>query len=730
MILKALLGQGFLMGTRGGASTITQQLAKQFFSKTSKNTIRRFWQKLQEWVIAVEFEKRYTKEEIIAMYLNKYHFLNDAIGVSSAANVYFGKDQKDLTVDEAAVLIGMLVNARIFNPKSHPENAIHRRMVVLKQMEKHNHISRDQYTELKNKPLDLSNFKRPLHIDGLAPYFRNELTKTLRSLINKGEIALKPDGSKYNIYRDGLKVYTTIDSRYQAHAENAMKKHMKQLQGVYFNRWKDKDPWKYEASEDQLTFRQEALNKLVEASGRFKSIRSRHLSDLTREISTSIENVRLWDADIKRMLKAEKDDYALSSMNKEGYISKTQKKTYETILQSAFWPQLKKKWFLIKKEAKKEFNIKSNMKVFSYEEGGEKEVVMTPLDSIKYHQMHMQLGSVAIEPQTGYVKSWVGGVDYKYFKYDHVTSNRQVGSTFKPFVYTTALMNGYSPCWKVKDIQYTVPAKEPPFEIQESWSPANADGTFSNKEYTLKEGLRKSLNSISVWLVKNLESVEEIINLAGNMGIPKKKIPPYPSIALGVPSLNVLEMTSAYTTFSNDGIHCKPIFLQRVEDKNGNVIYENEIEQNRALSREYNYTMVEMLKYAASTVHFALETDFGGKTGTTDDYVDGWFMGITPNLTVGTWVGGESSWIRFLTLQDGQGGRMARPYFLNFMNSIENDPEIGFNTNAKFLFPGNLGIELDCSVYDSITIKQNPIDTSGLDDVFDDPFDESDQDID
>ncbi len=721
---KGLVRAGVFLGNRGGASTITQQLAKLFFSKASKNTIRRFWQKLQEWVIAIEFEKTYTKGEIIAMYLNKYDFLHDAKGIGAAANVYFGKNQKDLSVDEAAVLIGMLQNARLFNPKSRPENALYRKMIVLKQMEKARHISIEQYNELKDQPIDLSNFKRPLHIDGLAPYFRNELTKTLRNLIKSGNIPPKPDGTEYNIYRDGLKVYTTIDSRYQHHAERAMRKHMKQLQEVYFSRWKDKDPWKYEATEGQLTFRQNALNKLVEGTERFKGLRAQYMNDVTNEVSAAIENVRLWDADINRLLKADKDEYALSYMHKQGLFSSKQKRTYEQILQSDFWPRIKKEWRELKNAAKREFNIKREMTVFSFDEGGEKEAFMSPLDSIKYHRMHMQLGSVSIEPQTGFVKSWVGGLDYKYFKYDHVTSDRQVGSTFKPFVYTTALMNGYSPCWKVKDIQYTIPAGQPPFNVRDSWSPSNANEIFSEEDYTLKEAMRKSLNSVSVWLVKNLESVDEIINLAVNMGIPRKKIPAVPSLALGVPSLSVMEMTSAYTTFSNNGVHSKPIFLKKIEDRNGNVIYENEIEQRQALSEEYNFTMVEMLKYAASTVHYALETDFGGKTGTTDDYVDGWFMGITPNLTVGTWVGGDDQWIRFLTLEDGQGGRMARPYFLNFMSYLENDPEIGFNTNAKFLYPADVGIELDCSVYEQPDQLEIPIDSSDLDDPFGDPFDE------
>lgn len=711
------------MGRRGGASTISQQLAKLFFTQKSRNFVRRIWQKMQEWVIAIEFEKRYTKEEIIAMYLNKYDFLYDAIGVGSAANIYFGKNQKNLTIDEAALLVGMLKNPSLYNPQRYEENTIHRRMIVLKQMEKKHMISNEQYHKLRNQPIDHSRFKRPVHYDGMAPYFRNELTKKLNRLIRNGSVAKNPDGTTYNIYRDGLKIYTTIDSRYQKHAEEAVHRHMKQLQAVYFNRWKGLDPWKYEATDQQLKIRQEALNNLVESSDRYHLLRSAYLNKVIKEISQEIESVRLWNADIRRMLKAEKDDYALSYMNSEGIISNKQKKVYEKIIAHPKWRELKKQWSALIKRTKKDFNVKQPMKVFSHD-GGEKEVYMTPLDSLKYHRMHMQLGSIAIEPQTGYVKSWVGGIDYKYFKYDHVTTNRQVGSTFKPFLYTAALMDGYSPCWPVQDVQYTIPAGDPDFGLQDSWSPSNASGEFSEQYFTLKDALKKSLNSVSIWLVSKFGSVDDIIQIATNMGIDENKLPRVPSLVLGVPSLTVLEMTSAYSTFSNNGIHTKPTFIQRIEDKNGNVIYESKIEQNRALSTEYNYAMVELLKYASSSVRFALLTDFGGKTGTTDDYVDGWYVGITPNLTVGTWVGGDDPWVRFLTLEDGQGGVMARPYFLSFMQSLEKDKALNFNTNATFIFPGNLGIELDCSKYPLPKADSTRTDVEHLDDPFEELFEE------
>ena len=703
---KGTLRAVIFMGKRGGASTITQQLAKLFFTRRSSNFVKRVWQKLQEWVIAIEFEKRYTKEEIIAMYLNKYDFLYDANGISAAAETYFGKDQGDLNIEEAAALIAMLKNPRVYNPKLYPENADTRRTVVLKQMQKNDMIEKVEYDSLKVIPLDLSNFKRSVHYEGPAPYFRSELKKWLKELLDNPNYA-KPGGGKYNIYTDGLKIHTTINMDMQAHAESSMKEHMKQVQDRYFKLWKKRDPWTYDATESQKRIRQNSLYQMIRESDRYQRLRAVYLNDISKRISAEIENVRLWDSDIERMRAEEKKEGHLNNLLRRDIISKKQRKTYYQILQSEAWPELNSQWDLFKEKVKEEFNEKKKMKVFAYNKPGEKDTLMTPLDSIKYHRMHLQIGSVSVDPKSGHVKTWVGGINHKYFKYDHIQSNRQVGSTFKPFVYSSAIFHlGMSPCWKVKDEQYIIPARDPDFGLMESWEPQNSRGTFSNELITLKEGLKQSMNSISVYLVKEMHSVEEIRNLAGYMGIDKSKIPNAPSICLGASDLSVLEMTGAYSSFANRGIHTEPVFVTRIEDKNGKVIYSSVPEQRQALPENYNYVMVDMLKYASSSRHYMLKSEFGGKTGTTNDYVDGWYMGITPNLVVGTWVGGEDPWIRFLSLDQGQGGVMARPFFEKFIKRLEGDPKTGYDYNAKFAIPdSDIGVEIDCSSYEQTQIN-------------------------
>ena len=321
------------------------------------------------------------------------------------------------------------------------------------------------------------------------------------------------------------------------------------------------------------------------------------------------------------------------------------------------------------------------------------------MDSVKHMLNHLQIGSVAMDPKTGYVKSWVGGVDYTHWKYDHVNSNRQAGSTFKPFLYTTAVMNGYSPCYPVEDIQYTIPANERNFSLDKSWSPKNARGTFSNERVTLKEALKKSLNSVSLWLVREIGSVDGIIQLAENMGIGSGKIPRYPSIILGTPNVSVLEMTAAYSTFANNGVSVEPIFIEKITDRHGVEIYRSEVSSHRSIPEDYNYVMVDMLKHAAGAVSWKIKSDFGGKTGTTNDHVDAWFMGVTPNLVTGTWVGGEYPWIRFTNFNYGQGSYMARPFFLDFMTRVESDKAIGIDTEAEFNYPDHVDVELDCSKY-------------------------------
>lgn len=691
------------LGRKGGASTITQQLAKLFFTNYSRNIIKRIYQKAQEWIISLELEKRYTKEEILAMYLNKFEFIYDSFGISAAANTYFGKDQSELNVEEAAVLIGMLNNPYYYNPKIFPDRALKKRSVVLSQMKKAGHLTTTEYDSLKLLPIDLSNFKRQEDSKGLAPHFRSELTKWLKKTLSEPKYQ-KPGGGSYNIYLDGLKVYTTIDSKIQTYAEASVTKHMKELQKKYFTVWQGMDPWTYDADASQKKIRKDNLNTLVRNSERFRLLKEQYMSEVYAEVTAEFSNARLLDADIQRMLKADQQKGYLAVLLDEDIIRKDQLATYNKIMASEHWPTIKSQWIKMQQKAKLEFNKKVKMRVFAYNAVGQKDTVMTPMDSIKYHQMHLQAGMLAVDPDNGEVKAWVGGTDHNYFQYDHINSNRQVGSTFKPFIYGTAIFQqGMSPCWKVKDVQYSIAPGDSKFGLLKKWEPSNASGKFSGENLTLYEGLKQSKNSVSIWLMKNIGNVDVVRNLASNMGIPIEKIPQAPSISLGAAELSLMDMTGAYSTFANEGVYNKPIFVTKIEDKNGRLIYSAIPEQRTALPKAYNYVMVDMLQYAAKFIQPNFESQVGGKTGTTNNYVDGWFMGITPDLVVGTWVGGENSWIRFRTLADGQGGVMARPVFVDFLQKLEADPTVDYDKTRRFEKPdGGLSIEIDCAVYDEI----------------------------
>ncbi len=694
------------LGKRGGASTITQQLAKLFFTERPGNSLKRVWQKMKEWVIAIEFEKRYTKEEIMAMYLNKTDFVNDSHGIAAAANTYFGKDQKDLNIAEAATLVGMLKGPSRYNPISNPEAAIQRRNVVLGQMLKYDKLTQEEFDALTKEPIDNSRYKRTMHYDGVAPYFRASLSKYVNAILRDNKIT-KPDGTSYNIYRDGIKVYTTIDLKMQKHAEAAANAHMAKLQKRFFTVWDGLDPWTYDATDEQKQIRKDGLNQGIRDSERYANLRKRYMSGAFSAVLKETPSAKLRDIDIIRMIKEDNDAGYLVKLNRKKTISKEQIKVYKKIMNGSHFGELKDAWNSLNKATRKAFNKKTNMKIFAYNEAGERSANMTPLDSIKYHRKHMQIGSISIEPETGFVRTWLGGIGNKYFKFDHINANRQVGSTFKPFVYGTAIQQGTSPCMRIKDARYTIPANDPNFGLLKTWAPENSSGKFTNQPVTLLEALKKSLNSISVKLMIELGTPEPVRQMAEMMGVDKNKIPKFPSIALGTPELNVLELTAAYATFANNGVYIKPTFIERIEDKDGKLLYRSVPEKRTAIKPRYNHAMVEMLKYAASFVHDRLDVEFGGKTGTTNDYVDGWFMGITPELVTGTWVGGEDNWIRFLSLADGQGGVMARPYFIDFMQRVEGDSDIDFDSNATFTVPEGELVHMDCTEYDKLR-QQNP----------------------
>ena len=589
-------------------------------------------------------------------------------------------------------------------------------------MVKNDYLTQEAYDSLKLLTIDMSGFQRQKNYDGPAPYFRAELTKWLQDLLDKEEYR-KPDGTKYDIYTDGIKIYTTIDLSMQKHSEAAMKEHMANVQQSYFNHWKNLDPWTYDAEKEERSSRKASLNKRVEESERFQSLKSAILSETIARISAEISDTRFLDHDIKRMLREEKNPGHFANLVNKKWATKEQTATYKKIMKSPYWDELKEKYALLQKEAKEAFNTKVQMDVFAYNDRGSKTVTMTPLDSIKHHLQHMQFGSLSVDPKNGFVKTWVGGIGYDYFKYDHIQqSNRQIGSTFKPFVYTTAIEKyGMSPCQKVQDIQYEIPAGDPDFKLLKTWRPKNSK-EFSNEWVTLKEGLKHSMNSVSVYLTKEIGNVEAIRELVENMGIDKRKIPSAPSICLGTPDLSVMDMAGAYTVFANNGIYSKPIFVKRIEDKNGQTIYNYVPEQKRVLNPKYNHVLVNMLKYVVQHRAYQFKSEIAGKTGTTNDHVDGWFMGFTPGLISATWVGGSERYIRFRNLALGQGAVMARPYFEKFLTRLENDNSIDYDESLRFEIPEGDQIEVDCSKYELLAQSLNQKEGKKKKDEFEEEF--------
>lgn len=704
------------LNPQGGGSTITQQLAKLLYSNRDfrgmnplSKTIALVSIKFKEWITAVKLEKSYTKEEIIAMYFNQADFIYGGTGIRSASEVYFGKKPNQLKLEEAAVLVGMLQNPSLHNPIKHPQNALNRRNIVLGQMLKNNIItSKAEFDKLKAMPIKL-NFQRGAHSEGLAAYFRMTLREEIQEIFRKEDIR-KPDGSIYNIYKDGLKIYTTIDPVTQKHAEEAMREHMVQLQKRFFTVWKGRDPWSDKAINIDPKLRQTKLKDKVYESDRYQNLRSRYLDDIVARIEKDIEGLVLDSKDIDELMGLDKNGGIFAKLVTEKGYSADKVAMMRKVVEHKDWAALRGKYLALESAVDREFAKPVPMKIYAYATGVEKDTVMSPLDSIKYHRMFLQLGSMAIDPKNGYVKAWVGGINHKFFQYDHCKSKRQVGSTFKPFVYATAIyQQGISPCMQIPDIQYSIHPGEGNFGLSRAWSPSNAKG-FSGVPLNLYTGLKESANSISVYLLKQLGSTAPVRGLANQMGIDSSNLPTQPAICLGACDLSVLEMTGAYSTFANDGKYIKPVYLLRVEDRNGKLLYKAPVEEHAAIKTEANYVMVDLLKTVAKGAPgiSTLKSEIGGKTGTTNDYVDGWFMGVTPSLVVGTWVGGDDRWIRFLTIADGQGAKMARPYFARFIKRLETDPKSGYDYNKRFKVPlGDLGITIDCGEYNKAATQNS-----------------------
>lgn len=626
----------FTLGTNGGASTLTQQLAKQLFhGEGSKFLPFRIVQKIKEWIIAIRLERQYTKNEILAMYCNVYDFGNYSVGVSSAAQTYFSKDPKDLTMDESAILVGMFKNSGLYNPVRNPEGVKNRRNVVLSQMEKAKMISSAEKLRLQALPIALK-FKLESHREGTATYFREYLRDYMKKWVAENK---KPDGSDYDIYKDGLKIYTTIDSRMQQYAEEAVSAHMKNLQQQFFIEMKN--------------------NK---------------------------------NAPFVNITKAETDRIMMQAMKNSTRwsIMKDMDKSEDDIINS--------------------FKVKTKMRIFTWK--GERDTTMTPLDSIRYYKHFLQSGLMAMEPQTGNIKAWVGGINYKYFQYDHVGQGaRQVGSTFKPFVYATAIEQlNMSPCDSILDGPFMIHKGR--HHVTEDWEPRNSDNRYRGM-VTLKQGLANSINTVSAKLIDRT-GPEAVVELTKKLGV-KTEIPVQPSIALGAVDITVEDMVAAYSTFANQGVYVKPQFLSRIENKSGEVIYEPIPESHDVLNKDIAFAVIKLLQGVTETGSGArLRTQGGGsgdnrwtgypymftnpiagKTGTTQNQSDGWFMGMVPNLVTGVWVGCEDRSARFKSLTYGQGATAALPVWAYFMKLCYADPTLQVS-KAEFERPANLSIKVDC----------------------------------
>ncbi|MEN9919451.1 MAG: hypothetical protein RL662_1887 [Bacteroidota bacterium] len=637
---RAMVKRGiFQQESGGGGSTISQQLAKQLYSPPAESVIDRVLQKPIEWVIAVQLERYYTKEEIINLYLNKFDFLNNAVGIQSAAKVYFNKRPKDLTIEESATLIGMCKNPSQFNPRRRLDATRGRRNVVLEQMHKANYITKQELDSLKQLPLTL-NYVKVDHKDGTAPYFREYLRMTLTAKkperdnyaswqndqftkdsvewetnpmygwCNKNK---KANGKPYNLYTDGLKIYTTIDSRMQTYAEDAVKEHLsKSLQPAFDREKKGRSyaPFSYSVAKraDSL------LYNAMKLSDRYRSLKKQGLGD---------------------------------------------------------------------GEIFKEFKKPVDMKVFSWD--GDIDTTMTPWDSIRYHKSFLRSGFVAMEPTNGHVKAYVGGISFKFFQYDMVNvGRRQVGSTIKPFLYTLAMEEGMTPCDQMEHVQQVLIT-----ENGKEWRPKNASASRVGEMVSIKWGLQQSSNWVTAYLMKRTSpySFSSKLKLFGITG----KIDPVVSMALGTPDVSVAEMAGAYTAFVNKGIRTIPMYVTRIEDPHGNEIANFETRVKEVFNELTSVKMLDMLRAVidggtGSRIRrvYNFTAPMGGKTGTTQNNSDGWFMGFTPKLVGATWVGGEDRSIHFDRTSQGQGASMALPVFGLFLKKVYGDGNLGYSQKDDF----------------------------------------------
>jgi penicillin-binding protein 1A len=668
-LFRAVVKRGILMQKNaGGGSTISQQLSKQLYSPSADNIMERLFQKPIEWVIAVKLERYYTKEEILTMYLNKFDFLNNAVGIKTAAYTYFGCEPKDLKIEEAATLVGMCKNPSLYNPVRYNERSRGRRNVVLDQMRKAGYITVEERDSLQALSLKLS-YHRVDHNEGLATYFREYLRGVLNAkkpdksdyrgwqmqkyyedsldwetnpLYGWCEKNTKKDGSKYNLYTDGLKIYTTIDSRMQKYAEDAVVEHLKELQGYFFKEKKGakKAPYTFRLTQEQVD---EILGRAMRLSDRYRIMKNAGASEA---------------------------------------------------------------------EIKKAFNTPEEMSVFSW--NGEKDTVMTPMDSIRYYKFFLRAGFMSMDPRNGHVKAYVGGPNHHYFKYDMaMVGRRQIGSTMKPYVYSLAMENGFSPCDQARHVEYTLID-----ENGKPWTPRNANNKRYGEMVTVKWGLANSDNWITAYLMSKLNPYE-LKRLVHSFGVRNREIVPSVSLCLGPCEISVGEMVSAYTAFPNKGIRVAPLFVTRIEDNDGNVLATFSPEMQEVISASSAYKMLVMLRAVINegtggrVRRLGVKADMGGKTGTTNFNADGWFMGFTPSLVSGCWVGGEDRDIHFDTMLHGQGASMALPIWAKYMVKVFGDKSLGYDENETFQLPEGFD---PCK--DNEYENEEPASEIGLDDLF------------
>lgn len=693
------------MGKKGGASTITQQLAKMLFHNAENLSFwERVQQKFKEWIIAAQLEKRYTKEEILTMYLNRFDFLNNAVGIKSASAVYFNSTPAELKIEEAALLVGLAKNPSYYNPLRFEERCKGRRNDVLGQMLRNKKITEQQFDSLSRLDIVLD-YRKVDHNEGLAPYFREILREELQDMFaetdDDGElIYAKADGKGYDVYKDGLRVYTTIDSRMQGYAEWAVTQHLStDLQPMFNKKLENKRnrPFSYKVT-------QEMIDNIMTAakirSQRYHILVGKECGNCNRRgeknISVEADSIRCVNEDCKHTI----PNYSAQQIDSI-------------------------------------FNVPVDMKVFSWGAGKENkyelDTTMSPIDSIRYYKSFFQVGMMSMDPHTGFVKAWVGGIDHHHFKFDHVKkSRRQVGSTFKPFVYASYIQDKHSPCEQMPNTP--IRFMKDRWGMDKDWQPKNSDGKYGGM-VSLKFGLANSLNTISARIMHSFGPIagpSRIVNMARSMGV-KSPLQPVPSLALGVADLSVYEMVGANATFANKGVYIKPIIITRIEDKHGNVIYDVIPETNEAMDEESAYVMLVLMKGVCDGVYNpetgkrtstggrvrfksrpygGIKYPVAGKTGTTQNNSDGWFIGITPDLVTGVWCGAEDRSVHFDQTAYGQGANMALPIWGYYMKKCYADKSIKIST-GDFEKPQQMQVELDCQVYDDINA---PIEELNYDD--------------